>query len=102
VIGNAQASATARRNGRPLIVRRDFDTIDGGTAGLHFVSLQRDIQDFITTRTAMNSTSAQLQNPSITSTVNNGINEFIFVLNRGNYVLPARAQRSFPLLRPVG
>jgi hypothetical protein len=102
VIGHAQASATARRNGRPLIVRRDFDTIDGGTAGLHFVSLQRDIQDFITTRTAMNSTSAQLRNPSITSTVNNGINEFIFVLNRGNYVLPARAQRSFPLLRQAG
>ena len=27
----------------------------------------------------MNATSAQLQNPSITDTVNNGINEFIFV-----------------------
>jgi len=98
VIGHAQASATVRRGGRPLIIRRDFDTIDGGAAGVHFVSLQRDIQDFITTRTAMNSTSAQLLNPSITSTVNNGINEFIFVLNRGNYILPARRQRSFPLL----
>jgi hypothetical protein len=101
VIGHAQASATARRDGRPLIIRRDFDTIDGGAAGLHFVSLQRDIQDFIITRTAMNSTSAQLRNPSITSTVNNGINEFIFVLNRGNYILPARRQRSFPLLAPA-
>jgi hypothetical protein len=100
VIGHAQASARARRAGRPLILRRDFDTIDGGTAGLHFVSLQRTIQDFITTRTAMNATSAQLQNPSITSTVNNGINEFIFVLNRGNYILPTRGQRSFPLLTP--
>jgi hypothetical protein len=100
VIGHAQTSARARRNGRPVILRRDFDTIDGGTAGLHFVSLQRTIQDFIATRTAMNATSAQLQNPSITDTINNGINEFIFVLNRGNYLLPARTQRSFPLLSP--
>ena len=41
VIGHAQASATARRGGRPVILRRDFDTTDGGLAGLHFVSLQR-------------------------------------------------------------
>jgi len=98
VIGHAQTSATARRNGNPIILRRDFDTTDGGLAGLHFVSLQRTIADFVTTRTAMNATSAQLQNPSITDTVNNGINEFIFVLNRGNYLLPTRRQRSFPLL----
>jgi hypothetical protein len=98
VIGHAQTSAAARRGGRPVILRRDFDTIDGGVAGLHFVSLQAAIEDFVTTRTAMNATSAQLSNPSITDTVNNGINEFIFVLNRGNYVMPARAMRSFPLL----
>jgi len=98
VIGHSQTSALARRDGRPIILRRDFDTTDGGQAGLHFVSLQRTIADFVTTRTAMNATSAQLQNPSITDTVNNGINEFIFVLKRGNYLLPTRAQRSFPLL----
>ena len=45
----------------------------------------------------MNAASAQLQNPAITDTVNNGINEFIFVLKRANYILPSRAQRSFPL-----
>ena len=99
VIGHAQTSATARRNGKPLILRRDFDTIDGGEAGLHFVALQRSIEDFVTTRTAMNASSAQLRNPSITNTVNNGINEFIFVTKRGNYLLPTRADRSFPLLR---
>ena len=79
-------------------VTLDFDTTDGGLAGLHFVSLQRAIADFVATRTAMNATSAQLQNPSISDTVNNGINEFIFVTKRGNYLLPARAERSFPLL----
>jgi hypothetical protein len=98
VIGHAQTSARARRNGKPLILRRDFDTTDGEQAGLHFVSLQRTIEDFITSRNAMNATSAQLQNPSITDTVNNGINEFIFVLKRANYIIPARSQRAFPLL----
>jgi hypothetical protein len=98
VIGHAQTSATARRNGSPLILRRDFDTTDGGAAGLHFVALQRSIEDFVTTRNAMNASSAQLRNPSITDTVNNGINEFIFVTKRGNYLLPTRADRSFPLL----
>ncbi len=96
VIGHSQCSARARRAGRPIILRRDFNTVDGGQAGLHFVSLQRTIADFVTTRTAMNATSAQLENPAIGDTVNNGINEFIFVLNRANYVVPPRARRSFP------
>jgi hypothetical protein len=100
VIGHAQTAATARRAGRPVILRRDVDTTDGGLAGLHFVSLQATIADLVATRTAMNATGAQLRNPSITDTVNNGINEFIFVLRRGNYLLPARGQRSFPLLPP--
>ncbi|MFZ0388104.1 MAG: hypothetical protein WAL22_20740 [Solirubrobacteraceae bacterium] len=98
VIGHAQTSARARRNGKPLILRRDFNTTDGGQAGLHFVSLQRDIADFVRTRTAMNASSAQLRNPAITDTVNNGINEFIFVARRGNYIVPPRARRSFPLI----
>jgi TAT (twin-arginine translocation) pathway signal sequence len=98
VIGHAQTSARARRDNKPLILRRDFNTIDGGQAGLHFVSIQRTIEDFITTRNAMNASPAQLQNPSITDTVNNGINEFIFVVKRANYILPSRRERSFPLL----
>jgi dye decolorizing peroxidase len=98
VIGHAQTSAKARRGGKPIILRRDFNTVDGGQAGLHFVAVQRTIEDFVTTRRAMNASSAQLQNPAITSTVNNGINEFIFVLKRANYILPPRGQRSFPLL----
>ena len=98
IVGHSQTSARARRAGRPVILRRDFDTVDGGQAGLHFVSLQRTISDFVRTRQAMNAPSAQLGNPAITDTVNNGINEFIFVLRRANYVVPARTQRSFPLL----
>jgi hypothetical protein len=98
VIGHAQASARARVDGKPVILRRDFDTVDGGLAGLHFVALQRSIADFVATRTAMNQAGAELLNPGITDTVNNGINAFIFVLRRANYAVPSRPQRSFPLL----
>lgn len=98
VVGHAQTSARARRHGRPIILRRDFNTVDGGQAGLHFVAVQRTIDDFVKTRTAMNASSAQLENPAIGATVNNGINEYIFVLKRANYIIPARADRSFPML----
>jgi len=100
MVGHAQASAQARRHGRPIIIRRDFDTIDGGHAGLHFVSLQRSIQDFVVSRNAMNVAEAHKINPSITATAHNGINAFVDVRRRANYILPSRAQRSFPLLGP--
>ena len=99
VVGHSQTSARARRNGRPLIIRRDFNTVDGGLAGLHFVAVQRSIADFVTTRKAMNAATASYLNPAIGDTVNNGINEFIFVLKRANYILPPRALRSYPLAR---
>jgi hypothetical protein len=98
MIGHAQASAQARQHGRPVIIRRDFDTVDGGHAGLHFVSVQRSIQDFVATRNAMNASGAHLVNKTITATANNGINAFISVRRRANYILPSRADRSFPLL----
>jgi hypothetical protein len=101
VIGHAQTSAQARRHNRPVIIRRDFDTIDGGQAGLHFVSLQRSIQDFVATRNAMNAAEAHKINPAITATANNGINAFMDVRRRANYILPSRRDRSFPLLAEV-
>ena len=45
----------------------------------------------------MNAANASYLNPAITDTVNNGINEFIFVLKRANYIIPARPLRSYPL-----
>jgi hypothetical protein len=97
VVGHSQTSARARRNGKPRIIRRDFDTVDGGLAGLHFVSIQKSIADFVATRNAMNAATASYLNPAITDTVNNGINEFIFVLKRANYIIPARPKRAYPL-----
>jgi hypothetical protein len=96
-IGHAQATALARRRGRPIILRRDFNSVDGGGAGLHFVSLQRQIGDFVQTRTAMNAASAQARNPQIQQTTNNGINGYMNVQRRGNYLVPPRSRRAFPL-----
>jgi len=67
-------------------------------ARLHFVPLQQTIGDFVATRAAMNAAHSSYPNPAITDTVDNGINEFIFVTHRGSYLIPPRAQRSYPLL----
>ncbi|MGH3262383.1 MAG: DUF7405 family protein [Trebonia sp.] len=98
VVGHSQTTAQARKRGRPLIIRRDFNTVDGDRAGLHFVAVQRSIDDFVVTRNAMNASGAHLENKVITATANNGINAFIFVRHRANYITPSRAERSFPLL----
>ena len=79
-------------------LRRDFNTTDSEQAGLHFVALQRSIADFEATRREMNAADAPFTNPGITATVNNGIKEFLFVLRRANYAVPARADLSFPVL----
>jgi hypothetical protein len=97
-VGHSQATAQARKNGHPLIIRRDFNTTDGGRAGLHFVSVQRTIEDFVVTRNAMNASGAHNLNKVVTATKNNGINAFIKVHRRANYIMPSRAERSFPLL----
>ena len=98
MIGHSQATVQARKQGRPLIIRRDFNTTDGGYEGLHFVSVHRSIEDFVVTRNAMNASGAHNINKKITATKNNGINAFIKVQRRANYVMPSRADRSFPLL----
>jgi hypothetical protein len=97
-VGHSQATAQARKHGSPLIIRRDFNTTDDDYAGLHFVSVQRSIEDFIVTRNAMNATGAHNINKKVTDTKNNGINAFIKVRRRANYIMPSRADRSFPLL----
>ena len=98
VIGHLQATATARKDNRPLILRRDFNTTDDGQAGLHFVSLQRSVEDFNSTRRAMNAAATATESAGIDARTNNGINEFIFVTNRANYLIPPSPLRAFPYL----
>jgi hypothetical protein len=98
MVGHSQATAQARKHGRPVIIRRDFNTTDDDYAGLHFVSVQRTIEDFVATRNAMNASGAHNINKKVTATKNNGINAFIKVRRRANYIMPSRPDRSFPLL----
>jgi hypothetical protein len=96
VIGHAQSMASVRRNGRPRILRRDFDSRDGDAAQVHFVALQRTIADFELTRTAMNAARATNEGAGVGAQVNNGINEWITVTARGNSLVPPRARRVCP------
>ena len=96
MVGHAQLVAGARRNEQPLILRRDFNSVDGGEAGLHFVALQRTVEDFNEVRRAMNGVDAPSWSRGIEERENNGIKRFIAVTHRANYLVPPRAQRSFP------
>ena len=102
LIGHLQASAQARRDGKPIMLRRDFNTTDENHAGLHFVSLQRDIQDFVDTRLAMNASEMMSENASVKPRVNNGIKEFFVARRRANYLVPPRPHRSLPFLNHHG
>ncbi|RQG89883.1 Tat pathway signal protein [Natrarchaeobius halalkaliphilus] len=94
VVGHAQKAARARENGDPLLLRRDFNTVDDGP-GLHFVSLQREISEFVRVREAM--TGADLDVPF----ANNGIRHYIFIDRRGNALIPPRSLRSLPPANPT-
>jgi len=95
-IGHSQKTARARDDDdSPLILRRDFDSTNGGEAGLHFLAVQRSIDDFVETKEAMNGADAT-ENPAIRQRVNNGILEYTFVKRRGNFLLPPRSKRALP------
>jgi len=99
VVGHSQKMEGVREDGSPLILRRDFDSTDGGRAGLHFVSLQREIGEFVETREAMNGTDAA-ENSAVGQRNNNGILQYMNVVSRGNYLLPPRSRRALPEAEP--
>ena len=99
LVGHAQAAARARRDGRPRINRRDFVTFDDGIPGTHFVSLQRDLEDFNATRAVMNAADARRHHPAIGQRANNGINAFMEVVSRATFAVPPRSRRAYPYSR---
>ncbi|WP_058366589.1 DUF7405 family protein [Haloparvum sedimenti] len=99
VVGHAQKAARAREDGAPLLLRRDFDTTDGDHAGVHFLTNQRRIGEFVRVRAAM--TGADIADETaVGSRVNNGILQYVFVRRRGNYLLPPRRHRVLPTPTP--
>lgn len=95
VVGHAQKAARAREDGEPILLRRDFDSTDDDRAGLHFLTLQREIDDFETVRRAL--TGADIADETaVGRRINNGILQYFFVRRRGNFLIPPRSDRSFP------
>jgi len=95
-VGHWEKVARARRDGEPVILRRDFNTVDGGQAGIHFLSLQERLQDFEATRDAMNGWWLREEHEEIRDRQNNGLLEFIEVVARANFYVPPRDKRAFP------
>ncbi|WP_336338024.1 DUF7405 family protein [Haloarcula brevis] len=100
VVGHAQKMSRAREDDAPTILRRDFDSTDGGEAGVHFLSLQRSIADFVATKQAMNGTDVAADS-AVGQQVNNGILQYMTVTRRGNYLLPPRSLRALPPADPA-
>lgn len=95
VVGHAQKAARARdEDGTPPLLRRDFSTVDGDTPGVHFVSYQRSIDEFVRVREAM--TGRDIAGEGVGQRLNNGILQYVFVRRRGNYLIPPRSQRALP------
>lgn len=96
VVGHFEKAARARTDGVPPLLRRDFNTVDGGQAGVHFLSLQRRLAEFEAVRDAMNGWWVREEHPEIEDRKNNGILEFIRVVSRANFYVPPRDERAFP------
>lgn len=100
IVGHAQKAARARdADGTPPLLRRDVNTLDNDQPGLHFISYQRSISEFIAVREAMNGT--DLTGSGVGSRHNNGILQYIHVTRRGNFLIPPREQRALPTLEPT-
>lgn len=94
VVGHAQKAARAREDGEPLLLRRDFNTVDGDRPGVHFLSLQREIGEFVRVREAMTGDDLDV------ARANSGILHYLFVDRRGNYLIPPRSLRALPPADP--
>ncbi len=98
VAGHHEKVARVREDGEPIMLRRDFNTVDGGHAGLHFLSYQRSVEDFRATRKSMNGWYLRDDSDEVRERRNNGILDFITVVARANFYVPPRESRAFPLL----
>lgn len=99
VVGHSQKLSRAREDGIPRLLRRDFDSTDGGEAGVNFLSLQESITDFVETKSMMNGTEVA-EESAVGQEVNNGILQYMTVERRGNYLLPPRDLRALPPANP--
>ncbi|MFC7074280.1 Tat pathway signal protein [Halovenus rubra] len=94
-VGHAQKAARERdEDGAPPLLRRDFNTTDNGTPGVHFLAHQRRIADFARVRQAM--AGEDIAGEGVGKRLNNGILQYVFVRRRGNFIIPPRDNRALP------
>ncbi|HKV83757.1 MAG TPA: hypothetical protein VJN88_04330 [Ktedonobacterales bacterium] len=107
VIGHTEAIQIGSRSpqGQALQLRVDFNTLDAldgdkAAPGVHFLSFVPTAQVFHASRMAMDATdiTQRYQVPSAA----NGINSFLTVTRRQNFLIPPRTHRAFPLLELRG
>ncbi|WP_135534168.1 DUF7405 family protein [Halostella pelagica] len=97
VVGHHEKVARVREDGEPIVLRRDFNTVDGNRAGVHFLSFQASLDDFEKTRKAMNGWYVRDDSTKVRDRQNNGILEFITVESRANFYVPTREYRALPM-----
>ncbi|WP_254767708.1 DUF7405 family protein [Salinilacihabitans rarus] len=94
IVGHAQKVARAREDGEPALLRRDVNTTDGDVAGLHFVSLQRELAAFTRARRAM--VGAEFRRHGVGPRQGNGILRYVRLRRWGSYLVPPRRHRALP------
>ena len=94
IVGHAQKVARAREDGEPVLLRRDVNTTDGDVAGIHFVSLQREIADFTRARRAM--VGDEFREYGVGPRQGNGILRYLRLRRWGHYLVPPREHRALP------
>lgn len=98
LVGHAEKAARGNRDsdGAVQTLRRHVESTDNDNASLHFPSYQQEISTFEAVQEAMNGTDIVADQPEINPRVKNGIFRYIFVENRGNFLIPPRSVRAFP------
>ena len=98
LIGHAEKAARGNRDSEGTVrtLRRHVESTDNDNASLHFPSYQQEISTFEAVQEAMNGTDIVADQPELDPRVKNGIFRYIFVENRGNFLIPPRSMRAFP------
>lgn len=107
VIGHTEAVQMGSRSpeGQALQLRVDFNTLDAldgqkAAPGLHFLAFVPTAQTFHASRQAMDA--VDVANRYKIASHANGINAFLTVTRRQNFLVPPRRHRAFPLLELRG
>jgi len=98
LVGHAEKAARGNRDSEGTVqtLRRHVESTDNDNASLHFPSYQQEISTFEAVQEAMNGTDIVDDEPTIQPRVKNGIFRYIFVENRGNFLIPPRSLRALP------